>query len=182
MAKPLEDRGHLVAVTKPLQLHRRNSDRLPDAGQCTDCLLIINDMHDGVPRARLALSNGATWDHLAYRHEVEDLAKRFDEFRKRALAPVPNVDLAELAREQVALAARHLPQPQPIAHQAHALPQLAGDDLAALREADRSTAEAILCLSEHVNRLLMENAEIRAELEAIKRIPIVSDIRLTGAA
>lgn len=128
------------------------------------------------------MSNGASWDHLAYRHEVEDLAKKFDEFRKRALATVPHVDLAELAREQVALAARHLPQPQPIAHQAQALPQLAGDDLTALREADRSTAEAILCLSEHVNRLLMENAEIRAELEAIKRIPIVSDIRLTGAA
>jgi hypothetical protein len=180
--KPFEDIGHAVAAQKPLKLVRREPGRLPDPGQCVDGLVVENDRSDGTPRGRVAVSNGASWDHLAYRHEVEDLAKKFDEFRKRALATVPHVDLAELAREQVALAARHLPQPQPIAHQAQALPQLAGDDLTALREADRSTAEAILCLSEHVNRLLMENAEIRAELEAIKRIPIVSDIRLTGAA
>lgn len=58
--KPLEDRGHALAITKPVQIRRFDAQRLPDPGACTDCLIVIND-RSNQSRARLALSDGASW-------------------------------------------------------------------------------------------------------------------------
>lgn len=69
--KPIEDRGHSLQVMKPLRLPRYEASKLPDPGQCVDALIVVNDRKDGVPRARLMLSNGASWDEVALSVSLE---------------------------------------------------------------------------------------------------------------
>jgi hypothetical protein len=66
MARAIDDLGHIGRATKPLGLRVYEPGSLPDPSQCTLSLIAINDRSDGVPRARLAFSNGASWDLLAF--------------------------------------------------------------------------------------------------------------------
>lgn len=71
MITRLQDRGHSLEAPVPLKLRRYEIARLPDPGQCVDALIIVNDRLDGIPRAKLALSNGASWDTLAVMSDVQ---------------------------------------------------------------------------------------------------------------
>lgn len=66
MARVLEDVGHCGKATKPIALRVYEPGALPDPGQCAHALIVVNDRSDGVPRARLMLSNGASWDPFAF--------------------------------------------------------------------------------------------------------------------
>lgn len=65
MARVFEDLGHCGKATKPLGLRVYEPGALPDPAQSPNALIAINDRSDGVPRARLAMSNGASWDMVA---------------------------------------------------------------------------------------------------------------------
>lgn len=68
--KSIRDLGYLVDFSKPLKLPRYDVSRLPDPGGHIDCIIIVNDPKDG-PRARCAISNGASWDYLPWAHEIQ---------------------------------------------------------------------------------------------------------------
>lgn len=76
--KSVRDLGHIIEALKPLKLPRHEAGQLPDPGSHTDCLIIVNDRADGTPRARLALSNGASWDYFALVHELASTAQHVD--------------------------------------------------------------------------------------------------------
>jgi len=163
MAKALEDRGHSLAVTRPFQLRRYDAGSLPDPGQCTDAIIVLNDRSDGMPRARLALSNGASWDLFAY---VNELAQPL-----QGLAVAEQFDLVPLVRAAVAemlpsiQAPLRVVQPPAIAH-------MTADSATGIKDAQKHIAIAVLEVSEHVNRLLLENADLRARIEYIERVAL----------
>jgi hypothetical protein len=66
MARVIDDLGHVARIGKPLALRTYEPGYLPDPAQCVDGLILVNDRSDGVPRKRLCLSNGASWDALAF--------------------------------------------------------------------------------------------------------------------
>jgi hypothetical protein len=70
MRKLIEQNGARVKTGWPVQLHRYEPDKLPDPADVIDCALIVNDRTDGVPRARLVVSNGASFDTLAYLTDI----------------------------------------------------------------------------------------------------------------
>ena len=62
--KRWEDKGAFLEAPGPVKLKRYRPGRLPNAAECVDCLIVINDDADGDPRPRVAISNGASWDYL----------------------------------------------------------------------------------------------------------------------
>lgn len=98
MARVFEDGGTHAVVAKPLRLRRFEAGNLPDPGECVDCLIIVNDRRDGIPRGRLYLSNGASWDPVAYLGEGTQAAS-------------PAVDVVPLVHQAVAEAVAALPPP-----------------------------------------------------------------------
>jgi len=163
MAKWFDDRGHSVAITKPLQVRRYDAGSLPDPGQCTDAIIVVNDRSDGMPRARLALSNGASWDLFACVNEPAQPS--------HAVAVAQQFDLVPLVRAAVAemlpsiQAPLRVVQPSAIAH-------VPADGVSDIHQAQKHIAIAILEVSEHVNRLLLENADLRARIEYIERVAL----------
>lgn len=151
MAKAIEDRGSHIEATKPLKLKRYPAGKEPNAGQCVDSLIIVNDQLDGVPRARLAISNGATWDHIAWLHELKAQPSQ-------ALVPVER-DLTPMIRAAVETAL-------PALVSAPAVKVIQGPQSAP--EGIKELAAAMLDISGHVNLLANENADLRAEIEVLK--------------
>lgn len=76
--RSIRDQGHLIEALKPFKLPRLATGQLPDPGAHTDSMIIVNDRSDGSPRARLALSNGASWDYFALVHELASTAQHVD--------------------------------------------------------------------------------------------------------
>ncbi len=71
MTKAFVDLGAAVQANKPVRLPVRDPrEGLPDPALCLNGLIVVNDPTDGMPRGRLALSNGATWDLIAYADEL----------------------------------------------------------------------------------------------------------------
>ena len=70
MPKLIDQSGARVKTGWPVQIHRYESGKLPDPADVLDCLLIVNDRTDGIPRARLVLSNGASYDTVAYLTDI----------------------------------------------------------------------------------------------------------------
>lgn len=97
----ISQNGARVTTGWPLQVHRYEPDKLPDPADVLDCLLIVNDRSDGIPRARLVVSNGASFDPVAY---LTDIPAGSPQVSTPALPPmqlpavVPNV-AAEVARQ-----------------------------------------------------------------------------------
>jgi hypothetical protein len=58
--------GQRVATGAPLKLNRFEASSPPDPAATLDCLLLLNDRTDGEPRTRVVVSNGASFDTLAY--------------------------------------------------------------------------------------------------------------------
>lgn len=108
MNKPFRDDGQAVAANKPLRLRRYDSSvGLPDPGECVDALIVVNDQADGVPRARLALSNGASWDFVAVLVDIPASTQQTVDIEPMVLKAVREV-APQLAAPRQALA---LPAP-----------------------------------------------------------------------
>lgn len=157
MARPIEDEGHRLVATKPLRLGQRVYDpsKLPDPVQCAGCAILVNARGDPND-LRVMVSTGSRWRALAFADEVQ-----------QGQTVVPQVDLAALAREQVALALRSLPQlaPQPV-QLIESQPQQTSENGAAL-------ATAILEMSEHVNMLLSEYAKLKVRIDEIDKVKVL---------
>lgn len=140
--KPLEDRGHALQLHKPLAVKRYEPNRLPDPGQCVDCIIVVNDRKDGVPRGRLMLSNGASWDAVGY----------VDEIKQSTVQPAhhQSVDLVPLVRSAVAEMLPSLPARE--VKTITALPVT--DDTQAI-------AQALLEMSETINQLNHANHDLQ---------------------
>lgn len=69
--RPVYQDGARVATGWPLKLNRFEATAPPDPADVLDCILILNDRTDGIPRARVVISNGASFDTLAY---ITDIA------------------------------------------------------------------------------------------------------------
>lgn len=107
MARIIEDGGATADILKPFKLVRFKPEGLPDARACVDSAIIINDMKDGVPRGRLAISNGATWDTVAWLSDLGN-ATPID------VTPiVERTTREEIARALPAIVQQALPAPRP---------------------------------------------------------------------
>ena len=62
--------GARVATGWPIKLHRFEANSLPDPADVLDCIVLINDRTDGIPRTRVAVSNGASFDYLGYLTDI----------------------------------------------------------------------------------------------------------------
>ena len=157
MTRALDDLGYCLAVSKPVRLKVFAPGKLPDAAQMAGCLIVVNDPADG-PRLRLALSNGAEWDRLGL---VGDAPP--------AMVPAL-VDLMPAVRQAVVEALPALvARPQPVALAAPMPPMPHAGDTAALHEANRQMAGAVLEMSEHVNGLLRRVADLEARCEYLEK-------------
>lgn len=108
MHKPFRDDGHAVAAHKPLRLKRYDlASGLPDPGECVDALIVVNDRTDGVPRARLALSNGASWDFLAVLPDIPATTQQTVDIEPMVLRAVHEI-VPQIAAPRPALS---LPSP-----------------------------------------------------------------------
>lgn len=154
--KPLEDAGTALQVNKPLRLKRYEPNRLPDP-ETPDCLIIINDRHNGVPRGRLALSNGAAWDHVAWLDEIG--------------APRETVDMMPLVRQAVEAAVAQLPAQEVRVVERHpnhppALPQSVPSEIG---NQIGTVARAAADMGADMLRLQQEIVELKARLEFVER-------------
>jgi hypothetical protein len=70
MPRLIEQNGARVKTGWPVQFHRYEPDKLPDPADVLDCPLIVNDRSDGVPRGRVVVSNGASYDTVAYLTDI----------------------------------------------------------------------------------------------------------------
>lgn len=159
MAKPIEDRGHKAEATKPLQIKRYEAGKLPDPGQCIDCIIVVNDRLDGQPRARLAMSNGAAWDHLAW---MDDAKVGVHSARPAA------VDLMPMIREAVDAALPDRTQAPPrlvIESTAQQVTHNTDDN-------SKLIADAMLEMSDHVTRMQRENADLMARVEFLEKYAV----------
>jgi hypothetical protein len=138
-------------------------DRLPDAVQMAGCLIGVNDSRGGTPRQRLALSNGASWDLFA---RVDELAQP-----SQGLAVAEQFDIVPLVRAAVAEMLPSIQAPLRVIHPP-AIAHMPADSATEIKEAQRHIAIAVLEVSEHVNRLLLENADLRARIEHIERVAL----------
>jgi len=98
MKKPIQDMGGHVACTKPFRLLRYEANRRPDPGECVDCLVIVNDRTDGRPRARLELSDGASWQPIAY---LDEAAEAATELVPVPLVPKPQVEIIQPSPQRI---------------------------------------------------------------------------------
>lgn len=102
--KMIDKDGARVVTGWPVRLHRYEPGKLPDPADMLDCLLIVNDRSDGVPRARLVLSNGASYDTVAYLTDIPSgspaasLAPALPALTLPPPLPVQNV-VAEVSRQ-----------------------------------------------------------------------------------
>jgi len=145
MRKLIEQNGARVKTGWPVQFHRYAPDKLPDPADVIDCPLIVNDRSDGVPRGRVVVSNGASYDTVAYLTDIP--------------AGSPAVALAQ------SLPA--LPVTQPIAAQVTELrPLVASNPAIAVRvdALDRTTGE----LSARVSELERIFDELKGAAAAIR--------------
>jgi hypothetical protein len=158
MATRIEDKGHLFESSKPLRPRWYRPGRLPDAAQCAGSIIGINDSEDGNPRGRLAISNGASWDSLAY---VGDSGGPV-----YVPATVPHQqDITALVNMAVADAMRSLPRPD---HRSLAPPPLPAsaqpDEMKALAAAVLEMSGIIEALQQRIE-FIEQHAIARAELK-----------------
>ncbi len=150
--KPFEDLGHAVKVTKPFRLKRCEAGGLPDPGQCVDCLIVIND-RNSPSRPSVAYSDGTTWLHLGWLDQSPQPSQAV------VVQPVER-DITPLIRAAVEQALPALVS-QPAVRVIQG-PQTPAIDVQPL-------AQGMLELSEHVNRILNENADLMARVEFLER-------------
>lgn len=157
---PVRDQGATVGVEKPLRLRRYEAGRLPDPGTAVDALIVVNDRSDGVPRARLAISNGASWDTVAWLSEAQGMAQVVD------VSPMVRTAVREMLPALVAPA----PTVQIAAPAVHAEPL----DL-------RTLAQGVLDVAEQFGDLARRVVELEERCEFLERSALAR-VRIEGAA
>lgn len=170
--KPFEDLGHAVRVTKPFRFKRYDAGKVPDPGQCVDCAIIINDRLNGDPRSRLALSNGASWDHVAWLDDRPTAPNQ-----SVAVRPT-EIDLTPLVREAVKAELAGMPPAVKVIESRASVPD---DTVKQLEDANRVAANALIEVVEHINSLLRDRAEMMARIEYLENHAIAK-VGIKGAA
>lgn len=152
MSKPVIDKGYALAIQRPLQLRRYEAGMQPDPGECTDCLIIVNDRTDGIPRARLCMSNGASWDTLAY---LTDRASPGSQQQ--------TVDVTAVVRQAVADMIPQQPAVRVISPEPQVLPPLAAPSASIDMDAIANV------MADMLRPLQQQIRELQATNEALKR-------------
>ncbi len=164
-----EDKGSCLEAPLPVRLKRYKPGRLPNAAECVDCLIVVNDDADGVPRARLALSNGASWDYIGYVVDAVPAVAPSTALVVQPSAP-REIDLTPLVRAAVdAALPAMIPPPVKVVEQIAQGPIPNGDEMAQLREHIKLLAAANLDLSEHLNTVLRNCADLEVRVDYIER-------------
>lgn len=147
----IEDVGAVIAARKPVRLPQYRRADLPDPAACCGALAIENE-NDGNPRARLVVSNGASWDCVAWLGDVSREAAR----QTIDVTPLVRHAVAEMLPALVsapalvpAPAQAALPAPRPTAQDATSADM-------------KAVAQAVLEMAEQINAL---QARVR-DLEA----------------
>jgi hypothetical protein len=170
MARSITDDGAVVAASKPIKHRRYEVGRLPDPGACVDATIVINDRADGVPRARLALSNGASWDALALAGDIRQPAD---------IEPLVRQLIRELVPVREALPALQLQPDRGVnTHPEGDISTLSGD----VRVMAGHMAQMVEAINDQAARLTVaENrvAELERRLSALDgvRVPVPEDWR-----
>lgn len=167
--RAIDDGGACIVSAKPFRPSKRvyEPGKLPDPVQCAGGLILVNDRGDA-SRLRLALSDGSSWRFA-----------RFDD-GSPALAAAQPVDIMPAVREAVmaVLPALQQSQVRVIEHSPDGQPDARVQQL---QEAQQVGAEAILEMADHVNRLLVQCAELMARVEYLENTAL-SKAQIVGAA
>jgi hypothetical protein len=164
-----EDKGAYLEAPLPVRLKRYKPGRLPNAAECVDCLIVVNDDSDSVPRARLALSNGASWDYIGYVVDAVPAAAPSTALVVQPSAP-REIDLTPLVRAAVdAALPAMIPPPVKVVEQITQSHIPSGDEVAKLREHVKVLAAANLELSEHLHVVLRQFGDLEARVDYIER-------------
>jgi len=151
--RPVDDAGHMVVANKPLRLGQRvyAPDKLPCPVQCAGCVILVNDRHDS-RRLRMALSDGSAWVFFVREGETP---------RQDVVARPADIDLTPMVRAAVEAALpAMLPRPVKVVEQIRHDPLPIGGESPQLREGVKALAAANLEISEHLNRVLTECADL----------------------
>lgn len=139
MGRVFDDLGHVGKAVKPIGLRVYEPGALPDPGQCAHALIVVNDRSDGVPRARLMLSNGASWDPLAF---------TFD--RQAGVMPT-TVDVTPIIRQAVSEQLPALVQvQQPAMRVISPAPSSDAPSIAHIRQEHQQTLQIVAALLDRV--------------------------------
>ena len=160
--KALEVVGPALVARRPLRLQRFEAGRTPDPAECVDCLIIINDRNDGQPRAGLALSNGQSWDIIAY----------LDQAATGSQAPI---NIAPMVREAVAAQLAHQPT-HPVANVIQGVPAIEVKDTHDLQ----AIATAMLELAEQNTALQRRVWELEQRFDSLDRVEVPIGIERVG--
>lgn len=155
MGRVIDDHGHLGRAVKPVALRTYEPGSLPDPVQCAGCLIIVNDRTDGNPRLRLALSNGASWDFIAFLTDASAQAQ-----------PARPIDLSAMVTRAVADQLPTLVQP-PLPMRVVSPPALASADQGRL-------LDALIVLTERVQ-------DLEQRIEFAERYGATTDIQVEAA-
>ena len=155
--RPIDDDGHMLVATKPLRLGRRvyAPDKLPCPVQCAGCVILVNDRQD-TGRLRMALSDGSAWVYFVREGENDVVSNSVD------LTPLVRAAVADALPGLVANPVKvidHVRQ--------QALPD--GNKLAELQQSIRALAAANLEISEHLDKVLADNADLWARVDFLER-------------
>ena len=166
--KRWEDKGAFLEAPGPVKLRRYRPGRLPNAAECVDCLIVINDDADGDPRPRVAISNGASWDYLARGDQLVSAPP------STSLVVQPSrpseIDITPMVRAAVEAALpAMIPQPVKVIEQIRHEPVAIGGEAAQLREHIKALATANLEISEHLNTVLVQCADLMERVEYLER-------------
>lgn len=171
MTKALTDIGNAVRSSKPIMLPVYEPGRVPDPVVNSGALIIINDRSDGIPRGRLALSNGSTWDKLAYEIDVP-----------RETQPAQNVAplVHQIVRDMLPAL---IPPQQLVSLPAPVVAQPPPPTAPPASEDLRAVADAILAMSGHINELQHRVHEQEQRIAYLEHHAAdKSQIRIAGAA
>lgn len=163
MAKPFVDEGHRAVAQVPIALKSYRAGREPDPAMCVNCLIIVNDPSDRNPRPRLAVSNGASWDHVAWLTDVSDAPAAAD------IAGLVRAAIVE-AMAQRQEAPRAMPPPLPASLQPTS--ETATDAIAVVAKAHLETHAALEVALQEIEELKQRVAFV--EQRALARAEIVT--------
>jgi len=182
MARVIEDGGAVAAVSKPLRIPSYQPTKLPDPATCVNALIIVNDRTDGTPRGRLAVSNGASWDHVAWLSELP------------ASPAQVTVDVTPLVARSVrqllpAIVQQHLPPPAPVMLTAEPAPApgkteksgssgFAGSDQQVNPPSSEElaiVAQAMIDMTQQINELLLRVHDLEHQVDYLKRNAVHRD-------
>lgn len=153
--KPIEDQGHLAQATKPLKPKYYDEGRLPDPVQCAGCIIGVVNRHDH-NRLSVRISDGSSWLTLDVAGVAQPVAVQQD------ITPLVRAAVEGMLPALVS---------QPVKVIEHAPQRLipSGDELAQLRDDMRCLAQSNLEISDVLNPIAEQLAEVMARLEFVER-------------